>query len=138
MAQIKIEITYDPATERLPDVLDGLNMSAKYKAAVKVSCEEQTKLVSAATEAAETKAPETTEPSAPADTDETAAESTSADEETKKVTKTDVRAAATALSKANKRAELKAIFTKFGGTKLSDMKEEDYPALLKELVAANG
>jgi len=69
-----------------------------------------------------TKASEAT---ALADTDETATENSAADEpdeETKKVTKADIRAAATALSKANKRAELKAIFTKFGGNKLSDMK----------------
>lgn len=44
----------------------------------------------------------------------------------------------TVLSKAGKREELSAIFAKFGGKKLSDIKEEDYPALMKELEAANG
>ena len=56
----------------------------------------------------------------------------------KKVSKTDVRAVATALSKAGKREALSAIFAEFGGKKLSDIKEEDYPALMERLVAANG
>ena len=34
--------------------------------------------------------------------------------------------------------ELSAIFAEFGGKKLSDIKEEDYPALMERLVAANG
>ncbi len=50
-----------------------------------------------------------------------------------KVTLTDVRAVALALSKAGKQDFLKAAFEKFGGKKLSDIKEADYPALLKEL-----
>ena len=45
---------------------------------------------------------------------------------------------ATALTKAGKRDALKAIFKKFGGEKLSDIQEADYPALMRELVAANG
>ena len=53
------------------------------------------------------------------------------------VTKTDVRAVATALSKSGKRAELQAIFKELGGSKLSDIKEADYPALMEKLVAAN-
>lgn len=91
----------------------------------------------------------------PAATDETAASAKTGDQaaktsasgkpgaspsegDGKKVSKTDVRAAATVLSKAGKREELSAIFAKFGGKKLSDIKEEDYPALMKELEAANG
>lgn len=49
------------------------------------------------------------------------------------VSKTDVRAVATALSKAGKKAELKTIFESFGGQKLSDIKESDYPALMQKL-----
>lgn len=56
------------------------------------------------------------------------------------ITQTDIRAAATKLSKAGKQEELAAIFAKFGGKKLSDFKErpEVYPDLMRELVNANG
>lgn len=53
------------------------------------------------------------------------------------ITMTDVRAKALAMSKAGKAAELKAIFAKFGAVKLSDIKPEDYEALMRELVNAN-
>lgn len=60
--------------------------------------------------------------------------------EEKKITKTDIRAVAAKLSKAGKQEELAAIFAKFGCKKLSDFdsRQEDYPALMKELVNANG
>lgn len=60
--------------------------------------------------------------------------------ETPAITQTDIRAAATKLSKAGKQEELAAIFAKFGGKKLSDFKErpEVYPDLMRELVNANG
>lgn len=60
-------------------------------------------------------------------------------EEQPAITQTDIRAAATKLSKAGKQKELAAIFAKFGGKKLSDFKErpEVYPDLMKELVNAN-
>lgn len=60
--------------------------------------------------------------------------------ETSAITQTDIRAAATKLSKAGKQEELVAIFAKFGGKKLSDFKErpEVYPDLMRELVNANG
>lgn len=56
------------------------------------------------------------------------------------ITQTDIRAAATKLSKAGKQEELATIFAKFGGKKLSDFKErpEVYPDLMRELVSANG
>lgn len=50
-------------------------------------------------------------------------------------TKTDVRAVALKLSKAGKSAVLKEIFAKFGAEKLSDIKEDQYPELMKELTA---
>lgn len=55
------------------------------------------------------------------------------------ITQTDIRAAATKLSKANKQAELAEIFAKFGGKKLSDFKDRPdvYPDLMKALVEAN-
>lgn len=60
--------------------------------------------------------------------------------EEQKITKTDIRAVASKLSKAGKQEELAAIFAKFGCKKLSDFdsRQEDYPALMKELVKANG
>lgn len=54
-----------------------------------------------------------------------------------KITKTDVRAVALKLSKAGKSKELKAIFSEFGAEKLSDIKEEDYPALMAKLGAVD-
>lgn len=52
-----------------------------------------------------------------------------------KVSLTDVRAVALKLSKAGKQDILKAAFAKFGGKKLSDIKPEDYGALMKELTS---
>lgn len=52
-----------------------------------------------------------------------------------KVNLTDVRAVALKLSKAGKQDVLKAAFAKFGGKKLSDIKSEDYGALMKELTS---
>lgn len=56
------------------------------------------------------------------------------------ISKTDIRAVALKLSKAGKQKELAEIFAKFGAKKLSDFdsRPADYPALMKELVSANG
>lgn len=54
-----------------------------------------------------------------------------------KITKTDVRAVALKLSKAGKSKELKAIFSEFGAEKLSEIKEDDYPALMAKLGAVD-
>lgn len=51
------------------------------------------------------------------------------------VSLTDVRAVALKLSKAGKQDVLKAAFAKFGGKKLSDIKPDDYPALMEALAA---
>lgn len=45
----------------------------------------------------------------------------------------DVKAVCLKMSKAGRQTELKAAFAKFGGKKLSDIAEADYPALMKEL-----
>lgn len=76
-------------------------------------------------------------PQAPADTSSTP--DTSVEPE-KEITKTDIRAVALKLSKAGKQDVLAEIFKKFGCKKLSDFdsRTEDYPALMKELVSANG
>lgn len=58
----------------------------------------------------------------------------------KPISKSDIRAVALKLSKAGKQDVLAEIFKKFGCKKLSDFDQrtEDYPALMKELVNANG
>ena len=177
MAQIKIEITYDPSTETLAQAVSSLVPStagidpnalgeavtqealarlgkatnktppAKPETADKTEGAGPTSAATGETSAAtgETSAA-TGETSAAAESEgETAKESAGgkpdaspSEPSPKKVSKTDVRAVATALSKAGKREALSAIFAEFGGKKLSDIKEEDYPALMERLVAANG
>lgn len=56
-------------------------------------------------------------------------------EEAKTYTAIDVKAVCLKLSKAGKQDLLRATFAKFGGKKLSDIKPEDYPALMDELAA---
>lgn len=54
-------------------------------------------------------------------------------EEAPKISAQDVKAVCLKMSKAGRQSELKAAFAKFGGKKLSDISEADYPALMKEL-----
>lgn len=74
-------------------------------------------------------------PEEPKATTEPVATPAAEDETTPAPTKTDVRAVALKLSKAGKSAVLKEIFAKFGAEKLSDIKEDQYPELMKELTA---
>ena len=163
MAQIKIEITYAPSTETLEQAVSSLVPKAAIDPNALGEAVTQEALArlgkatgdtaptdkSAATDKVEHAGPTpaaTGETSASAQTgDKSAKGATSgqpnaspSEPEPKKVSKTDVRTVATALSKAGKREELSAIFAEFGGKKLSDIKEEDYPALMERLVAANG
>lgn len=55
----------------------------------------------------------------------------------KAITLTDVRAVALKISKAGKSDVLKEIFAKFDATKLSEVPEDKYGDLMKELVAVN-
>lgn len=51
----------------------------------------------------------------------------------------EVRGIMASLAGSGKKAEAKALLTKFGANRLSDVKEEDYPALVAEAeVIANG
>lgn len=153
MAQIKIEITYDPSTETLEQAVSSLVPKAAIdpNALGEAVTRKALARLGKAPGKTETEGPTsagTGETSAPAKNEGTAASETAGGKpgaspsepgpEPKKVSKTDVRAVATALSKAGKREELSAIFAEFGGKKLSDIKEEDYPALMERLVAANG
>lgn len=57
----------------------------------------------------------------------------------KKYTFQEVRGIMATLAGKGKKAEAKALLTKFGASRLSDVKEEDYPALVAEAeVIANG
>ena len=160
MAQIKIEITYDPSTETLAQAVSSLVPSAtgidpnalgeavtqeaiaRLRATQNAVAQEKP----SEAESLDPTAAATGKPAATAATEGTAVtadapskpDASPSDPSPKPVSKTDVRAVATALSKAGKRAELSAIFAEFGGKKLSDIKEEDYPALMERLVAANG
>lgn len=162
MAQIKIEITYDPSTETLAQAVSslvpstaGIDPDALGEAVTQEALARLGKTTGKAAQTDEVKA-EGADPT-PAATGETAASAKTGDQaaetsasgkpsaspsdlkpDAKKVSKTDVRAVATALSKAGKREALSAIFAEFGGKKLSDIKEEDYPALMEKLEAANG
>ena len=57
----------------------------------------------------------------------------------KKYSFQDVRGIMASLAGKGKKAEAKALLTKYGANRLSDVKEEDYPALVaKAEVIANG
>ena len=50
-----------------------------------------------------------------------------------KLTAADVKAVCLKYSKAGRQSELKAAFAKFGAKKLTEISEDDYPALMEEL-----
>lgn len=144
MAQVKIEITFDPSKETLAQAIAGLQGGNVTAAAEKPTTTAKAKAEKPTADPAPAsigKAEATTEATAAKETEAStsaATGNTKPEPEEKPVSKTDVRAVATALSKAGKRDELKAAFAKFGGSKLSDIKESDYPALMRELVSING
>ena len=147
MAQIKIEVTFNTNEETLDQALAKLlsqtpvqdapatptKKSAKQKTDAPATVQPDPQPDAAPDPQSEAETEVKTDPAS----EETAPDAAPAPEE-KPVSKTDVRAVATALTKAGKRDTLKAIFKKFGGEKLSDIQEADYPALMRELVAANG
>lgn len=51
------------------------------------------------------------------------------------ITKTDLRNKGLELTKAGKSIEMKAVFEEFGAAKLSEVKEEDYAAVMEKLEA---
>ena len=56
--------------------------------------------------------------------------------EKKPIGLTEVRAVALKLSQAGRQSTLQSIFANFGAKKLSDIPQEEYPALMEELGAA--
>lgn len=142
MAKIELNITFDTKEETLEAVLNGLRSNFVDSLGEAVTEEAVARISKATVDTAKNEAP--AEPRLPDDPApasapvETPTEATPEPKPTTEtVSKTDVRALATALSKAGKKAELRAIFEKFGAQKLSDIQESDYPALKKELEAAN-
>lgn len=138
---VEIKISYDPSTETLDQAIAALNRNAPAASEVNEVNKAETKAdkhdlnVYAVPQSGKTdKAPAAEETPTPAETPKTE-ESKPAPAAT--VTKTDIRAIATAISKAGKKAELKAALEAFGATKLSDVSEADYPALKERLEAVN-
>ena len=69
----------------------------------------------------------------------TTAQEPKKEEALKAYTFTEVRGIMAKLSSQGKKAEAKALLTKFGASRLSDVKESDYGALVEEAqVIANG
>lgn len=121
----QITVTVDMTPENL-EILKQLCPAGETK---KPEAKKPTKKATekpASVEAADVDAPETVKADAPAETTEA------------KVELTDVRAVALKLSKAGKQDVLKAAFAKFGGKKLSDIKPDDYAALMAELTKEAG
>lgn len=166
MAQVTIQLTFDSAQETMAQVLTQLQGKAQaaltneqVKASnVNTSSDVPSNPASKA-DAPTTAAPKADTPTTPApkadaptnpaskaDAPSTATPKVDvhtdtpnsvAETEAPRVTKTEIRALATTLSKAVKREELKAIFAAFGCAKLSEIAETDYPKLKERLVAAN-
>ena len=66
-------------------------------------------------------------------------ESAAQEAEVKKYSFQEVRRIMASLAGKGKKAEVKTLLTKYGASRLSDVKEEDYPALVAEAkVIANG
>lgn len=127
----QITVTVDMTPENL-EILKQLCPAGENKAPAKPEAKKTAKKTTdkptSVEAAADTGAgaPETVETGAPTEKTET------------KVELTDVRAVALKLSKAGKQDVLKAAFAKFGGKKLSDIKPDDYAALMAELTKEVG
>ena len=134
---VEIKITYDPSQESFEQALASLSQKANAGSQAPYSSnvyglathkdsvpEVKSDELPGQMSLEDVKTEEQSAPEAPAETQ-------------KQVTKTDIRAIATAVSKAGKKAELKAALEAFGATKLSDVNEADYPALKERLEAIN-
>lgn len=114
-----------------------LDLTAENLEKLKIFCEDTNALATANVEAKKAPAkPKAT--SKPEKKEEAKKEEDEPAKETAKaVTKTDVRAVALKISKAGKSDVLKEIFAKFEATKLSEVPEERYDELMKELVTVD-
>lgn len=121
----QITVTVDMTPENL-EILKQLCPAGETKKPEAKKTPKKTTEKPASVEATDVDAPKTEEADAPSEKTET------------KVELTDVRAVALKLSKAGKQDVLKAAFAKFGGKKLSDIKPDDYAALMAELTKEAG
>lgn len=150
MAQIKIEVLFDPAKENLREVLKPLvddQAPAKYEQMVIPEFTATRELTDSDTMAVANvdKAVKTAEAKVKATTtlaeepvEEPAEESEELSAEEKlKALKRDIRALALALSKSNK-AKLGEVLAGFGATRLADVDPADYQTLHEKLVSARG
>ena len=130
---MQITVTLDLTKENL-DKLKALCPDAQLPGQMSLFDSPSKPTVEQETPGADAPKTEDPKPEAPASAEATASE------ESKPVTKTDIRAVALKLSKAGKQKELAAAFAKFDCKKLSDFdsRPEDYPALMKELVSIDG
>lgn len=127
MLKAKFTIEYDPATENLAEILSTtlksmsteVNTEEKPKAKSKKAAESKNSEAKAEEPKAEEK------PEAPKD-------------EAPTVTKSEIIARATQISKAGKEDVLIKIFAEFGAKKLSDIPADAYPELFKKLGEAIG
>ncbi len=128
---VEVKITFDPSEETLEQAVSKM-LGRRAAEVPEIETSKPEKLKVDKTEKKATAEAPASEPEAPAP--DPVPETPKTDPA---VTKTDIRAIATAISKAGKKAELKAALEAFGATKLSDVKEADYPALKKKLEAIN-
>lgn len=127
----QITVTVDMTPENL-EILKQLCPACENKAPAKPEAKKTAKKTTDKPTSVEA----TADPSA--DAPETVETGVSAEKTETKVELTDVRAVALKLSKAGKQDVLKAAFAKFGGKKLSDIKSDDYAALMAELTKEAG
>lgn len=139
MTQIVITVDLTPATAEIIKMLADIESQEAIKRSLDIECRA---LDAQTSEKPIQRSPEDIKPSVPDKKDKRVKpmaakteQPQAADE--KVLSLTDVRAAALKLSKVGKQTELKEIFAKYDAAMLSDVAESDYPALMKDLEAAN-
>lgn len=117
----KVSITVDIEQDQLLPLLTFLSKTSVSGTVVGVNATDKP----AETPPAKAKPDETIKPAAPIESTKSS------------ITVTQLKPVAAKLAKSGKREELKAIFAKYEASMLSEVKPEDYEALMKDLVAAN-
>ena len=124
--EIKITIEnleeFIKSTDRLTETVAILGSAVAFKKG----------LVKTARSALDRALTEAEEEDGPVEEDTAAEEDAPAEEKAVTITLEEVRAKLAALSQGGKQAEVKALITKYGAQKLSDIPEDKYPDLLKD------
>ena len=124
--EIKITIEnleeFIKSTDRLTETVAILGSAVAFKKG----------LVKTARSALDRALTEAEEEDVPVEEDTAAEEDAPAEEKAATITLEEVRAKLAALSQGGKQAEVKALITKYGAQKLSDIPEDKYPDLLKD------